>query len=583
MASVLRPFWKSKTFSDVLLVIEAAEAYCQETCQEGERATKRRKETAGQSALTSSTSSSSASFNTGASFSTGASGSGASGSGASSSGASDSGASGVDTLNSNAAYSVTLHCSRIILAAHSPYFKTILEGAHGMMESGQKIVSIRVKTPEEVDALYVALKILYYQTCDPKELDESADINSLAVLQCADRFQLDRVVSAVATSITEVLEADHDLAGVTAVLDLPESVQTSNNDAVKHLIQEAKKQVSIEFRDLTTQWTSEAWLKLSLSALIAVVTDADLRVPSENTVFVAIDRWIRYSPHCLGDTDADTTTKRYQYLKSILGTDGALRLAGLRYPFLMFVARYKLPGGLPLGCSSLLQSEVSQTYLHQLHGAMIYRTCDDHTKKLLFGGSLEGSHSAFTTVRPGFKRVWTVDYLWDFILDNTSLPRAGLCIRSTTFTNDGYGFRLEAHRVASEVEGNQDTLMIALRAADDGELKQWENGGCLRVRVSARVYNYVTEEFESLADRNTNHIAVELDRDWAGDTKLYIGFALRHNDALRMGSHGWDDAVGSATGVVKNPFVGPRGVVMIECHVSQLPPPLSEKAVVDIS
>ena len=450
-----------------------------------------------------------------------------------------------------------------------------------MMESGQETISVRVKTVEEVDALYVALKILYYQTCDPKELDESTDINFLAVLQCADRFQLDRVVSAVATSITEVLEADHDLAGVTAVLDLPESVQTSTNDAVKQLMKEAKKQVSIEFRDLTARWTSEAWLKLSLSGLIAVVTDADLHVPSENTVFVAIDRWLRYSPHCVGDTDADTNTKRYQYLKTILKTDGALRLAGLRYPFLMFVARYKLPGGLPLGCSSLLQSEVSQTYLHQLHGAMIYRTCDDHTKKLLFGGSIDGSHSAFAVVRPGFKSTCTVKHKWEFVLNN--IPHSGLCRASPTFVNDGYRFRLEAHRMASEVEGNQDTLLIALRATD----KQWENGGCLRIRVSARVYNHVTEEFEPFANRVTNHVAVELDRGWAGDTQLYTGFALRNdargNDALHMGSHGWDDALGSATGVVKNPYVGPRGVVKVECDVSQLPPPLPEKTVVDIS
>ena len=489
----------------------------------------------------------------------------------------------------------TIACTALVLARASPFFRTLLGGAHGMKESGEKEVRVTVNSAEEAEALYAALKVLYFESFSAAELP--ADTDPLEVLRIADRFEMPAVVTLASCAM---VESGLSVAGAVAVLGLPDSI--SSGAEMGPIITAATQTLMHEFRNLKDRWQSDEWLELTPDALLAVLTSEELEAPSENTVFCAVHRWLECSPHVPGKmTFGQPYGPKQEFMEKLLTTDGALRLARLRYPFLMYIAQHIFPGknqkykrykkmlkrqqdrtwlqwdrgeiGLELAQEvddrvEALES-FEERYASRIRDAIIFASCDSHTRSRLFGGS-----SRNLLKRPGYERVPCIKHVpFEISLSDPVYSTTGSRVESDKQFLDGHYFYLSTKKhVQPSAEHGADNEPILTLSVYMGDViyPMSTFGGCVWASFVIEVLNRSTRRWIT---RSKFTYCFGYQIKGHEEVKLYSGVKVSH-DAIEMQNHGgWNAAVVSGEGVITNPFVGVNGSVKFRFTVQLINPP----------
>ncbi|KAL8539416.1 hypothetical protein ACS0TY_001146 [Phlomoides rotata] len=182
-----------------------------------------------------------------------------------------------DELLINATAVKTIHINSLILAARSQFFRKLF--SNGMLESGQKLVTLRIQTLEEV-SLMDLLKYVYSNNL-PTTLHAL-----LHLLVIADKFE----VASCLRDCTRLLQnMPMTCESASFYLDLPPSLQTSHT--VEPLIDAAKQFLVAHFKDFNQ--CNEEMLNLPLAGIQVVLSSDDLQVTSEGVVFDSVLMWAR--------------------------------------------------------------------------------------------------------------------------------------------------------------------------------------------------------------------------------------------------------------------------------------------------
>ena len=422
----------------------------------------------------------------------------------------------------------TLNIASVILARASPYFRALLGGAHGMREAAAKEVKIEVAEVEEAHALKAALKALYDEKFEPTD-----DAAPIAVLRACDQYELKTVFSMVATNLAAGGQMSIDAA--CTILELPESITA--DPASSELLALAKSKLLTKFRDLGACWRGDEWLQLKPDALLSLLMSDELEAPSENTVFRAVERWLR---SCL-EKHFSTRRDRGAFVLRLL-EEGALRLGCLRSSFLLHLARSE-------ACFFLNEGDrlgVAATYRRLLDNAMTFHLSSDIERVALFKEGAE--REVHFRPRPGAQQKPKSTTKVEFSLTHANFAHDNAIVRflneSEKIFIDGYEFYMFAKRFAGKEAGHSSTL---------GLFCSNSNGCITNISCKLKVLNRTTQQWTTAAEDD--------------ETILPTGVAWGHGDCLEMGAQGWSAAVDSGEGAVRNPYVGPGGSVKVQVTV----------------
>ncbi|KAL8539417.1 hypothetical protein ACS0TY_001147 [Phlomoides rotata] len=171
----------------------------------------------------------------------------------------------------------TIHINSLILAARSQFFRKLF--SNGMLESGQKLVTLRIQNSEE-DSLIDLLKYAYSNNL-PTTFHTLLDL-----LVIADKFE----VASCSRDCTQLLQnLPMTCESASLYLDLPPSLQTS--PTVEPLIDAAKQFLVAHFKDFNQ--CNEEMLNLPLASIRVILSSDDLQVTSEGVVFESVLTWAR--------------------------------------------------------------------------------------------------------------------------------------------------------------------------------------------------------------------------------------------------------------------------------------------------
>ncbi|KAL8539418.1 hypothetical protein ACS0TY_001148 [Phlomoides rotata] len=164
----------------------------------------------------------------------------------------------------------------LILAARSRFFRKLF--SNGVLESGQKLVTLRIQTSEE-DSLMDLLKYAYSNNL-PTTLHTLLDL-----LVIADKFE---VVSCLRDCTRLLRNMPMTCESASLYLDLPPSLLMSAT--VEPLIDAAKQFLVAHFKDFNQ--SKEEMLNLSLAGIQMLLSSDDLQVTSEDVVYDSVLTWV---------------------------------------------------------------------------------------------------------------------------------------------------------------------------------------------------------------------------------------------------------------------------------------------------
>ncbi|KAL6551546.1 hypothetical protein OROGR_007700 [Orobanche gracilis] len=171
----------------------------------------------------------------------------------------------------------TIHINSLILAARSQFFRKLF--SNGMLESGQKLVTLRIQTLEEVPIMDL-LKYVYGNIL-PTTLHALLHLSVIA-----DKFE---VASCLRDCTQSLQNMPMTCEAASLYLNLPPSLLMS--PTVEPLIDAAKQFLVARFKDIDQY--DEEMLNLSLASIKMIISSDDLQVTSEGVVFDLVLTWAR--------------------------------------------------------------------------------------------------------------------------------------------------------------------------------------------------------------------------------------------------------------------------------------------------
>ncbi|CAH1801912.1 unnamed protein product [Owenia fusiformis] len=169
------------------------------------------------------------------------------------------------------------NCHKIILAANSPYFRSLL--TNGMAETTKKSIELKDVSSTTMEHI---LRFIYH---DFKDISDIGNTNlsvkqALEALKAVDMFQIENGMKDILADYLMLNIADDnclEIAQTAQCIGQPKLAETANEYALHH------------FDDV---WKTDGLLELEKNCLVSYLGDDRLVVTDEENVFYAVDRWM---------------------------------------------------------------------------------------------------------------------------------------------------------------------------------------------------------------------------------------------------------------------------------------------------
>ncbi|CAH1793511.1 unnamed protein product [Owenia fusiformis] len=171
------------------------------------------------------------------------------------------------------------NCHKIILAANSPYFNSLL--TNGMAETTKKTIELKDVSSVAMEHI---LRFIYYDFKDNSDIGiRSTNLSAkqaLETLKAVDMFQIENGMKDILADYLRLNIADDNCL---------EIVQTAEFIGQPKLAETANEHALLNFDNV---WKTDGLLELGKNSLVSYLGDDRLVVTEEENIFYAVDRWM---------------------------------------------------------------------------------------------------------------------------------------------------------------------------------------------------------------------------------------------------------------------------------------------------